>query len=207
VPIVIEVRRAIVADARELVRLRGVMLAAMSGCEPEPGQWQEAAVQTLCQRLTDPGGPFAAFVVDKPDRPGELAACVVGVIESRLGGPDNPSGETGYVFNVATDPGYRRRGCSRACMEALLGWYQQRGVARVDLRASPQGEALYRALGFAPTSGAAMRLTTPAGQPAGNGTVQTAGPTSRGRSGPVLLSWLPNQCLVTRTGNWAGSAG
>ncbi|MFJ8580046.1 hypothetical protein [Micromonospora sp. NPDC093277] len=33
----------------------------------------------------------------------------------------------GYVFNVATDRDCRRRGYSRACMLALLGWYQQRG--------------------------------------------------------------------------------
>jgi GNAT superfamily N-acetyltransferase len=66
------------------------------------------------------------------------------------------------VFNVATDPGFRRRGYSRACMEALLGWYRQRGVARIDLRASPDGEPLYRALGFTPTAGRAMRLLAPA---------------------------------------------
>jgi hypothetical protein len=45
-------------------------------------------------------------------------------------------------------------------MEALLGWYQQRGVARVDLRALAEAEPLYRALGFAPVSAATMRLTT-----------------------------------------------
>jgi ribosomal protein S18 acetylase RimI-like enzyme len=131
----------------------------MNGLEPEPGLWQEAAVETLCQRLADPHGSLAAFVVDKPDGLGELAACVVGVIECRLGDPDNPSGEVGYVFNVATDPGYRRRGYSRACMKALLGWYQQRRVAKVDLRASEDGEPLYRALGFVSTSSPTMRLT------------------------------------------------
>jgi ribosomal protein S18 acetylase RimI-like enzyme len=107
---VTEVRRAVADDARELVRLRGLMLAAMNGFEPEPGRWQDIAVETLRKRLADPDGPLAAFVIDKPDRPGELAACVVGVIECRLGSPDNPSGEFGYVLNVATDPGYRRRG-------------------------------------------------------------------------------------------------
>jgi ribosomal protein S18 acetylase RimI-like enzyme len=165
---VIEVHRAVVDDAWELVRLRRMMLAAMNGLEPEPRLWQEAAVETLCQRLADPDGSLVALVVDKPDGAGELAACVVGVIECRLGGPDNPSGEIGYVFNVATDPGYRRRGYSRACMEALLGWYQQRGVANVDLRASENGEPLYRALGFVPTSSRTMRLTTSSGDSAWN---------------------------------------
>ena len=163
----IEVRRAIVDDARELVRLRGVMLAAVNGVEPEPGQWQVAAVETLCQRLADPDGSLAAFVVDQPDGPGGLAACAVGVIECRLPSPDNPRGEVGYVFNVATDAAYRRRGYSRACMEALLGWYQRRAVRKIDLGASAEGEPLYRALGFVPRSSPAMRLTIASGRPVG----------------------------------------
>jgi hypothetical protein len=84
------------------------MLKTMAaGQEPEPGRWQDIAGETLRKRLADESGRWAAFVIDKPDRPGELAACVVGVIESRLGSPENPSGEFGYVFNVATDHGYR----------------------------------------------------------------------------------------------------
>lgn len=146
------------ADAAELVRLRAVMLADLAGRDPEPGRWQRSALLTLRERLAEPGDSLAAFVVDKPRRPGELAACVVGVVERRLAGPDDPTGQVGYVFNVATDPGYRRRGYSRAAMQALLGWYRQRGVVTIDLRASPQGEPLYRELGFAPTSTASLRL-------------------------------------------------
>jgi hypothetical protein len=82
-----------------------MMRAAMNGLEPEPGLWQEAAVETLCQRLADPDGSLVASVVDKPDGPGELAACAVGVIECRLGGLDNPSGEIGYVFQRGYRPG------------------------------------------------------------------------------------------------------
>ena len=42
--------------------------------------------------------------------------------------PENPSGMAGYVYNVVTDPGYRRRGYSRGCMRELLTWFRQRGV-------------------------------------------------------------------------------
>ena len=136
------------------------MLAAMSGREPEPGQWQEAAAKTLTRRLTDTS--LAAFVVDRPDRPGTLASCAVGVVEDRLADPDNPGGEFGYVFNVATDPGYRRRGYSRACLGALLDWYRQRQIGTIDLRATPEGEPLYRALGFRPVAAPTLRLRIPA---------------------------------------------
>ncbi|MFI5489865.1 GNAT family N-acetyltransferase [Micromonospora echinaurantiaca] len=156
----IKVRRAGVDDAWELVRLRGVMLAAMNGREPEPGRWQDNAAATLRERLAGPGASLAAFVVAAPDGYGELASCAVGTIERRLGGPDNPSGEVGYVFNVATDPRYRRRGYSPACMEALLAWYRRRAVTKIDLRASADGEPLYRALGFVRTTGPTMRLSS-----------------------------------------------
>ncbi|MDG4788277.1 GNAT family N-acetyltransferase [Micromonospora sp. WMMD1102] len=158
----IEVRRAGVADAAELARLRGVMLADMDGAAPEPGRWSEIAATTLRERLADPLDSLAAFVVDRNAPPGGLAACAIGVIERSLGGPENPSGDVGYVFNVATDRDHRRRGCSRACMVAMLGWYRQRGVVRVELRASRDGEPLYRALGFAPTHPVTMRLVLPA---------------------------------------------
>ncbi|WP_080640893.1 GNAT family N-acetyltransferase [Salinispora oceanensis] len=162
VPAVVEVRRAEVEDAAELVRLRGVMLADVDGADPQPGRWSAAAAETLQQRLADPLPSLAAFVVERNTAPQGLAACAVGVIEHRLGSPDNPSGNVGYIFNVATDRDCRRRGYSRACMQALLGWYQQRGVTRVDLRASRDGESLYRALGFTPTHSPTMRLVLPA---------------------------------------------
>ncbi|SCF02795.1 Ribosomal protein S18 acetylase RimI [Micromonospora purpureochromogenes] len=158
----IKVRRAGPGDAAEIVRLRGVMLASMDGAEPPPGPWQPAAREVLRERLADPVDLMAVFVVDAPDRPGVLAACATGTIERRLGGPGNPSGLTGYVFNVVTDPGYRRRGYSRACMTGLLDWYRDRGVLKIDLRASVAGEALYRSLGFRDTPGPTLRLSLPA---------------------------------------------
>jgi hypothetical protein len=46
-------------------------------------------------------------------------------------------------------------------MAALLDWYQQRGVARVGLAASTDGEPLYRSLGFTHAQTPAMRLMLP----------------------------------------------
>ncbi|MBG0568247.1 GNAT family N-acetyltransferase [Actinoplanes sp. NEAU-A11] len=119
--------------------------------------WREPARRSLVRRLGEPEPTLAAFVADRPDGTG-LAACVVGLIEERLGNPRNPTGLAGYVFSVATDPDMRRRGYSRACMTALLDWFRSRGVGVADLRASPDGEPLYAALGFVRTPDPAMRL-------------------------------------------------
>jgi GNAT superfamily N-acetyltransferase len=148
-------RLATPQDAEELVRLRKVMQDSCHGPNPDVS-WQPAAVDTLRKKLADPAGDLTAFVVE---RPGGLAACAVGTIEYRLGGPGNPHGTSGYVFSVATDPDLRRRGYSRACMEALLAWFRERGVPKIDLRASLDGEPLYTSLGFVRTPDPAMRLT------------------------------------------------
>jgi len=155
---VTQVRQATPDDAPELVRLRGIMLGSISGDEPPPGPWQDHAELSLRARLAQPDGFLTAFVVDRPGGPGKLAACAVGIIEQRLAGPDNPSGTTGYVFNVVTDPDQRRRGYSRACMAALMAWFADRGVRKIDLKASPEGEPLYASLGFARTADPAMRF-------------------------------------------------
>ncbi|MEV6651013.1 GNAT family N-acetyltransferase [Streptomyces sp. NPDC051219] len=151
-------RRATARDAVEVVRLRKVMQDSLAGPHPDVS-WQPASVEALRTKLADPDGDLTAFVVDHPERTGGLAACAVGTIEYRLGGPVNPDGMVGYVFSVATDEDQRRRGYSRACMEGLLGWYRERGVRKIDLRASAQGELLYASLGFVRTPDPAMRLT------------------------------------------------
>jgi GNAT superfamily N-acetyltransferase len=155
---VITAREATRDDAAELVRLRSVMLSALSDGPPARGPWQDTAVRFLRTHLGDGDRSLTAFVVDHPDRAGSLAACAVGSIEHRLPSPENPRGVTGYVFSVATEPDQRRRGYARACLVALLDWYRQRDVTRVDLRASPEGEPLYASLGFIRTPDPAMRL-------------------------------------------------
>ncbi|MFG1947133.1 GNAT family N-acetyltransferase [Nonomuraea sp. NPDC048826] len=152
----ITARRATPADADELVRLRAVLLASMAGHEPPDDGWRETAGKRLRARLGEPEPRLLAFVVDAPG--GGLAACATGTVEERLGGPGNPEGMVGYVFNVATHPEHRRRGYSRACVTALVEWYREHDVRTVDLRSSAEGEPLYASLGFVRTSDPAMRL-------------------------------------------------
>ncbi|MEW2545059.1 GNAT family N-acetyltransferase [Streptomyces sp. NPDC047002] len=144
-------------DAEELVRLRAVMLESLNP-HADDDSWQPASVAILRRALAEPEGDLAAFVVDTPGRPGVLAACVVGTVTQGLGSPGDHAGLGGHVFSVATDPSMRRRGCCRACMEALLAWYRRRGVVKVDLHASQEGAPLYASLGFRPTHAPAMRL-------------------------------------------------
>ncbi|GAB3167489.1 GNAT family N-acetyltransferase [Streptomyces incanus] len=143
----VRVRRAVPGDAEEVLRLRQVMIDSMARSSPAT-DWHADALPVLRAKLAEPDGPFAAFVVDRPERDG-LSALVAGTIEYRIGGAHNPHGTDGYVFSVATAPDARRQGCARACMEALLEWFREHGVRRVRLTASAQAEPLYASLGFA----------------------------------------------------------
>ena len=151
------VRRATPEDAGELLRLRQVMIDSMVGANTDTG-WQSASLATVSARLADPAGGFAAFVVDHPERPGALAALVVGTVEYRIGRAGNPHGRIGYVFSVATDPDARRRGYARACMEALVDWFREQGVGQIDLTASADAVPLYASLGFVRQPDPLMRL-------------------------------------------------
>ncbi len=162
-------------DAAEVVRLRRLMFAAMTG-EDRPGPWERTAEAMLREALALPVQErrYGVFVVEA-DACGAtggaggavpLAACAVGTVEERLPAPPHPEGRFGFVFNVCTDPAYRGRGYARAVTGELLGWMAARGVTRVDLHATPEAEALYRSMGFGEHS-VALSADLPLGRAAG----------------------------------------
>lgn len=143
-------------DAEEIVRLRAIMLAEWFDTEGEQ-PWKTAAVEAVRRRLAEDEPTMGVTVVDARDGSGRLAACAVGTISERLPAPFNPSGRYGWVFNVVTDAEWRRRGYSRACVEALLAWFDGRDVPVVELLATEQGGGLYERLGFTVSPEPAMR--------------------------------------------------
>jgi ribosomal protein S18 acetylase RimI-like enzyme len=152
-----QVRRAAVADAGELTRLREVMLSDMGmlGAGADPG-WRDKAEAWFAQRLNGKDD-FAAFVIEHPDH--GVVSCVAGVCDQHAPGPGNPGGVQGLVFNLSTDPWCRRRGYARACLDTLLAWFRDETEARViNLNATSDGTALYRSLGFTEPRYPALQL-------------------------------------------------
>jgi GNAT superfamily N-acetyltransferase len=153
----LNVRRATVADAADLVRLRAQMLAEMGqavGADDDP--WRASGEQWFKDRLARPG-EFASFVVDDPDD--GVVACSAGICDFHAPGPGNLTGVRGHLFNMSTLPGHRKRGYARACLEALLDWFRDETDARVIyLNATRDGIALYRSAGFTEPRFAALLL-------------------------------------------------
>lgn len=131
---------------------------SVAAAESDTG-WHAESLSVVRRKLADPDSDFAAFVVDRPDRPGKLAALVVGTLDYRIGRAGNPRGVIGHVFSVATDPDQRRRGYARAGMEVLLDWFRERGAGSVELNASAEAEPLYASLGFVRKPDPSMRLS------------------------------------------------
>ncbi|MBR3385799.1 MAG: GNAT family N-acetyltransferase, partial [Atopobiaceae bacterium] len=52
------------------------------------------------------------------------------------------------LLNVYTRPEWRRRGISRALMEAMLGDVREMGLSVVELKATDDGRPLYLKVGF-----------------------------------------------------------
>lgn len=148
------VRLATDRDVAEIIRLAGLMYEAM-GLGASNERWRLAAARALEQRL---GHDVAVFVVDDLAAPGRLAACGAASVTTRLPGPANLDASFGYIQWVSTDPRWRRRGMARAVTQELVEWLRERGVRSIELHATPDGEALYRSLGFGQGQNPGLRL-------------------------------------------------
>jgi GNAT superfamily N-acetyltransferase len=143
-PSTLPIRIATLDDVDELVRLRQVMFDEMDHPAGDPA-WREACAAFL--RETMAAGTTVSLVAGDGDR---LVSCGTGVTFRRVPGPANPSGRYGYIQSVVTEAPWRGRGLARAIVAGLLDWYRQRGIHRVDLHATGDGEPIYRSLGFTP---------------------------------------------------------
>jgi ribosomal protein S18 acetylase RimI-like enzyme len=145
-------RHATRADAAEVARLAALMYASMGLVTDR--DWMAHAAASFARRV---GDDLVAFVVDRPEGEPGLVASGAGMISPRLPSPNNPEGRVGYIQWVATETAFRRRGLARQVLLGLLQWFDERGVTVIELHATPEGEPLYRALGFGDEGAVALR--------------------------------------------------
>jgi ribosomal protein S18 acetylase RimI-like enzyme len=151
-------RRATPADAEDLTRLRGYMHQAMGDVLHDT--WHDACVAAFTRRLATPD--FVAFVVVED---GVVVSGGAGWLEEHLPSPYQVDARRGHIASMSTDPASRRRGYGRLVFEALMVWFAEQGVRRVDLRATPDGQQLYVSFGFRVLGGATMAWTAPGIRP------------------------------------------
>ena len=76
-------------------------------------------------------------------------------------GPTDASATRGVIYNVFTEPAFRRQGLARRLMQTALQWCQSQGIKTVTLHASDEGRALYESLGFEQTSEMRVQFAEP----------------------------------------------
>lgn len=157
VPPEVRLRRATVHDVQALVHLRSLMFSSMgSDVGGQDAPWRVAAAGWFLEQLDRPE-QFAGFVIEHP---GEgVVSAALGSCHVRAPSPHHVSGAHGRVFNICTEPDQRRRGYGRACLTALLTWFETDTAVRVvDLNATPDGAGMYQAAGFGEPAFPSMRL-------------------------------------------------
>ena len=142
-------RRATGDDAQALTRLRGLMHQAMG--DDLTAEWQERCESDFRRRLATED--FVAFLVEEKGLP---VACGVGWLEEHLPSPYQLDARRGHVSSMSTDPAYRSKGYGRMVLRALMDWFAEQEIPRVDLRATPYGQPLYESEGFRVLGGATM---------------------------------------------------
>lgn len=153
----LRLRRATVHDAPALVQLRSLMFSSMgSDVGSRDAPWRVAAADWFREQLEQPQ-EFAGFVIEHPDD--GVVSSALGSCDIRAPSPHNVSGAHGRVFNISTEPAHRRCGYGRACLTALLTWFDDdTRVSVVDLNATHDGAGMYLSAGFGEAAFPSMRL-------------------------------------------------
>jgi ribosomal protein S18 acetylase RimI-like enzyme len=139
----------VVGDIEEILRLRGVMFDAI-GIRDEKDEWIHASRAILESGLAE--GSILGAVVE---RGREAGLCAGGLlhVHAMLGSPRFPRGAFGYIGSIAVDPPWRRQGLGEAIVTFLVSEARELGLERVELHATPDGERIYRRLGFGERDG------------------------------------------------------
>lgn len=145
----IVIRAATLADLGRVLHHRRAMFEQMG--------YNDRTALDAMQRSAEPF--FAAGLADGSYR-GWLAEARDGHVVAGGGvgilpwppHPHDPKPCRATIFNVYTEPEYRRRGIARRLMGVMIEWCRQAGFAVVNLHASDDGRPLYLAMGFEPTT-------------------------------------------------------
>ncbi len=145
----VSIRAASIDDVDAFVRLRVALFEAMPHTDSPSPAVADAMRAYFLKHL-----PTGAFRVWMAECDGTPVASVGLVIHSVPPSPRNVVGKEGYIMNLITLPGFRRRGIARRLMTCVLDVVRLEGIPRVSLHAAPEGQRLYAQLGFVEASGA-----------------------------------------------------
>jgi GNAT superfamily N-acetyltransferase len=113
----------------------------------------ESRVETLMDAPLHAGALPPDVTIEVIDDVAHATIMLDGVVTAR--GQVALAGEVAVLDRIETHPEHRREGRGRLIVQALQAWAHQRGARHGVLLASPDGRALYSALGWHDTMPAA----------------------------------------------------
>ncbi|MDH3319546.1 MAG: GNAT family N-acetyltransferase [Betaproteobacteria bacterium] len=137
------------ADLPQLVELLGTLFAQESELSPDPGKQRQALELILAD-------PSRARIYVARERDQVIAMAALHFTTSTAEG-----GKVAGLEDCIVHPGHRRKGIGKALLEYVIAQARAEGALRVMLLTdgdNARAQALYRKLGFAPSSMLAMRL-------------------------------------------------
>lgn len=136
--------QANISDLDELIRMRiAYMLDDFGSVSDNERDEMEKQLQDYFVRKL--GTELIAFVAKDSNR--IVSAAYLHIIEM----PANSTllnGLYGDVLSVYTEPEYRSRGLCTKLMENLVAYGKERGLGRIDLKATSKGLPIYKKIGF-----------------------------------------------------------
>jgi GNAT superfamily N-acetyltransferase len=140
-------REATITDAAALAHYR---LMLFSEIEHEPTPDEAMAFGALCQRTFEDLFQSDSCVAWLAEVPGQQApvGTLVMLKNPRLPTLGDARAVEGYIINVYVVPAWRRVGIASALMQAAVDYARKTGLARIRLRATEAGQAVYQRVGF-----------------------------------------------------------
>lgn len=141
------IRRATLDDIDTLIYLRTELLREVGNLQ-HPNDEEEVAQANRKYLISKiPTGKFVAWVAES----GEGIIAIVGLVfYERPPLRGNLSGREVYVMNVYTLPNWRGKGIAASLIAASLDFVKTTDARRIWLRATREGEPVYRKAGFVP---------------------------------------------------------
>lgn len=141
----IQIREIGTSEVEILTTYRMAYLAELQGEQSEEYQLQlqkelnEYFAQALAEKR------FFAYLAELN---GEILSFGAMVIKKIPGDFNQPSYLEGDILNMFTVPFARRKGISALILQQLINEARNRGISKVSLHTSKDGEKLYRKFGF-----------------------------------------------------------
>jgi GNAT superfamily N-acetyltransferase len=141
----ISFRRASVIDIGSLIEFRIVFLEETYGAtSPEvKSRLRHSLNQYFTISLMDDS--FVSWIAEYENKPIGFSGMVV---REQPGNFEIPGGKTGYILNMFTVKEFRKNGICTLLLQKLINEANQKKLDRIELRATKDGEPVYRRIGF-----------------------------------------------------------